>query len=63
MSIAEARRELQRVAGSQLDPSCVGALLAVIESGNITRPLPTPEPAPASTTAKPSDPHKLPCYI
>lgn len=37
MTISEARAELLRVAGSQLDPACVQALLRVLDNGGIAR--------------------------
>jgi len=50
MSIAEAREELARVAGAQLDPNCVQALIHVLDDGGIARHR-APEPVPAETTA------------
>jgi HD-GYP domain-containing protein (c-di-GMP phosphodiesterase class II) len=36
MPLTEAKAELQRVSGSQLDPDCVRAFLAVIDEGHLT---------------------------
>ena len=50
MSVPEAREELARVAGTQLDPNCVQALVHVLDNGGVAR-RPTPEPVPAETSA------------
>jgi HD-GYP domain-containing protein (c-di-GMP phosphodiesterase class II) len=50
MSVSQAREELARVAGAQLDPNCVNALIHVLDNGGITRHA-TPESVPAETTA------------
>ncbi len=42
--------ELTRVAGAQLDPNCVNALIHVLDNGGIARHA-TPESVPAETTA------------
>ncbi len=49
MSLAEAREEVLRVSGSQLDPVCVQALLKVLEAGSETSRA-VPERLPAETT-------------
>ncbi|MEX0801524.1 MAG: HD domain-containing phosphohydrolase [Dehalococcoidia bacterium] len=36
MTLADAKAELERVSGSQLDPDCVTAFLAVIDEGRLT---------------------------
>jgi HD-GYP domain-containing protein (c-di-GMP phosphodiesterase class II) len=50
MSVPEAREELARVAGTQLDPNCVQALVHVLDNGGVAR-RPTPEPVPAESSA------------
>ncbi len=50
MSVTDARHELQRVAGTQLDPNCVHALIRVLDRGGISRH-PTRDPVPAETWA------------
>jgi HD-GYP domain-containing protein (c-di-GMP phosphodiesterase class II) len=50
MSVSQAREELARVAGAQLDPNCVNALIHVLDNGGIARHA-TPESVPAETTA------------
>jgi HD-GYP domain-containing protein (c-di-GMP phosphodiesterase class II) len=52
MSIPEARAELQRVAGAQLDPNCVQALLRALDNGGIARTCaPDAATVPVETTA------------
>lgn len=51
LSTNEAREELRRVSGSQLDPACVRTLLDVLENGDV-KPAPEPraQPTPAATS-------------
>jgi len=51
MSVEEAKTELRRVAGSQLDPRCVEALLNVLERREIQVTPPAPALAPEVATA------------
>jgi HD-GYP domain-containing protein (c-di-GMP phosphodiesterase class II) len=50
MSVSEAREELTRVAGTQINPNCIQALIRVLDNGGISRH-PTQEPVPAETSA------------
>ena len=51
MTVEEAKEELRRVAGSQLDPDCVEALLNVLERREIQVTPPAPALAPEVATA------------
>ena len=51
MTVDEAKAELRRVAGSQLDPRCVEALLSVLERREIQVTPPAPALAPEVATA------------
>ncbi len=51
MTVAEAKAELRRVAGTQLDPRCVEALLNVLERREIPVSPPAPQPTPEVATA------------
>jgi HD-GYP domain-containing protein (c-di-GMP phosphodiesterase class II) len=51
MTVDEAKAELRRVAGSQLDPRCVEALLNVLERREIQVTPPAPQRAPEVATA------------
>jgi len=51
MTVEEAKTELRRVAGSQLDPRCVEALLTVLERREIQVTPPAPALAPEVATA------------
>ncbi|HLA18107.1 MAG TPA: HD domain-containing phosphohydrolase, partial [Dehalococcoidia bacterium] len=51
MTVDEAKMELRRVAGSQLDPRCVEALLTVLERREIRVTPPEGQRAPEAATA------------
>jgi len=51
MTLADAKEELLRVAGSQLDPRCVEALLKALDQGRFSAGAPSEQPTLATTPA------------